>query len=504
MLVCERGFTGIVDNGRQVAEAGDDRVFLDWPITLQARDHKEHIELGGPRLQLRHALVHAFKKTRCWAGTRPSTGWSRVGLPWLAVASPAVSALEYLTACGYRFEEWKSLPGWQIVPQRAAGNRGSEVGAGSDSAGTSSLGNAAHCSTGGLALGRRRYMLTGAPDLVVPDSPEALEVRLNGEVVATVLTSDDAIVRFADLVVDAGRYRVEIGDQEMSLSSLRRLTTMYRSIRCATLFWRNLPHSWSCAWRAGHCLMSRRSVARLSDLLSSTSIPLVPSSCDGGLGSVRPGRRGDGAAFRASIAGEIGEPACHFAVDDLTSAAAHPVSWIGRVMSGRVQMTRGDADPGNVVTCEPIGYFGERQVLVAADRVSGMARLLRRSSQRTSLDFVERRRCPDVPWPRCRSLSRRMLIGCCSGARRARRWFDWRVRGDDPMGDARMGQQEERLPHAAGTEPPGASGGRLAQPALDGDTSDARPAVQRWWLGVLDRPEDRGLWRSIGSRSGGS
>ncbi len=369
-LLCPRGFRGLVEGDEVVAMPGDDRSLFQRHITLEPSTRRETLTVAGQRLQFRHRLVHVFEEDQILGGYTAVDRVTAGRSAWFAVAASVRDALAYLTARGGTATEWPSLPGWTIV--RDVRLDASEA----DQAPSSlvdvmpPLGLRASLE-GGLHLGDRHYLTGAAPDLVIPASPVAITVRLNGQSISQVAIDQPASIGLAPLAESPGDYVLDVGDQRLRFAVEPPGRAEHADQVLHHVLLRDPPTLLGLdsldRVLAGEVGLSGAAIG--DEDSNPADEPSWSPPTDGWL-AISP----TGAATYLPPAPDwmtrIGQGACHLARSDLEATVGHPVAWVVRIMRTKAHVRFVNGLSGVEERVEPVPMLGARAMLVPADQVS--------------------------------------------------------------------------------------------------------------------------------------
>lgn len=365
VLRCPPGFQDLIDGDRIVAKAADERTFVDLQITWLAEFRRENFEIAGEVLQFRHAVVHAFEEDPILGGYTAVDRLTLGRTGWLALAEGAIAAQRYLADKGFDCERWASLPGWSIYRNvRLDSHDALMPEALRDVAPPSGLRAELR---GGLALGNRRYSVAGAPDLLVPECPVQLEVRVDGLRIADVAPDVETRIALSGHSFEPGSHTVEVGDQKLrfELEGVRQLSGLETTL-CHVLLEDPPTMLDLCPWSEAlpeDVVVQGALVRRPGASLREVEPSLSPSTD----GWVLFGREGEATPLPSEPdwLSLLGQHPCFFAWDDMEATVGHAVEWVARVMARRVHIRR-RVQPGEPETqVEAMSSFGERSVLVS-------------------------------------------------------------------------------------------------------------------------------------------
>lgn len=369
VLVCGEAFGGLTVGGSVVADPGDHSVFLQIPITLQPKVWRQNFEVDGTRLQLRHAPVLAFEEDMRMGGYTAVDRMTDGRTAWLAIADSENEVVDYLRARRHRLERWDSLPNWQIVRDVRIEPEARRSAPGALQSVLPALGVRATL-RGGLALGNRRYMPGGAPDLVVPESPLPVGVHLDDQHIASSRESHDLVLRLASVAASVGRHSIEVGDQSIHFEIEDHTAANPSFDPLCHVVLPNPPTLLNLC--AENLTLPDEQTISGATIRFRTEHEPVTSLRPAVEGWVLFGPNGESTSLPAHPAwlDAIDQTSCHFAFDDLAASAIHPVLWVARVMSGRVHISLANHAPTDEVDVEPLECFGERRVLLPRELVT--------------------------------------------------------------------------------------------------------------------------------------
>lgn len=364
VLRCPPNFPGIMQGDRVVAPPGQDRVFADVVVRWLPENRRENLSFGAETLQFRHSEVHAFEEDPILGGYTAVDRLTLGRSGWLAVSDTASTSLRYLSTARLSSETWASLPGWQIfrnvkLDPYAVDLPPALAGVAPPSGLRAEL-------RGGLPLGSRRYLEGGSPDLVVPECPVPLEVKLDGVVAASVQPDKQTVVRFSDRSLPVGAHSIEVGDQVLRFQ----IEAHQREKECVDPICHVVledPPTVLDLCRVSETIEDDVVVTgariRRRTSLAPTDSECYPPATDGwmvfasdGISTVLPAS--------PPWLSAIDQTSCCMPFDDLEALAGHSIAWVARVMARRVLVRRAVASKGVEQDAGATRCFGSRTVLV--------------------------------------------------------------------------------------------------------------------------------------------
>ena len=365
VLRCPPGFRGLFDDGVEIAPAGDERVFLSRTIILEPRSRRETFEVGGVRLQLRHSTLHAFEEDPLLGGYTAVDRMTRGRTAWLAVASTAERELGFLAHANYKTEQWPSLPGWSIVRDfRPSFGPADGIPEGIERILPPS-GMRAEL-RGGLPLGHSHYLVGGAPDLFVPESPLGLDAILSGRRFRSIPAGRETLVQLAETLNEPGKFNLEIGDQNFRFQVEASGLPTAREDEICHVMLQTPPTLLD---------LCKREFTMSEDCTIAGAVVDPDPSTQRYVGSSRAPTDGwilfDKSAEYAVLApgpawlGLVNQSPCHMADDEVPSRVDHATVWIARLMAGRAHVRQIGSDATRELNIEPVPFFGDRTIRVA-------------------------------------------------------------------------------------------------------------------------------------------